>query len=137
MIFSGFVRVRGCAECDYETARATPTSLFFFLGLAAGGVGLIIPGLTDVFGSRWWYWVTVPIAELVVIFLAMSALLWLRDRIHPFPTSCPRCSGELVPKASGFYDFGCLPTAVELLLLLLFITVHVAIAYSLISSTTQ
>jgi hypothetical protein len=125
MIFSGFMRSRGCAECDYVSVRPTPTSILFFLALAGGGTAFIIPGLSAVYGSSWWYWLAVPVAELVAIFLAMSALVWIRDRIRPFPKSCPRCSGEMVSKDSGFYDFGCLPSAIELLLILVFIAMHV------------
>jgi hypothetical protein len=102
MIFSGFVRIRGCTECDYETVRP--------------------------------YWPAVPIAELVGIFLTMSALVWIRERVYPFPAGCPRCSGALLSKGCGFYDFGCLPSAVELLLLLLFIAAHAAIAVALATS---
>ncbi len=134
MIFSGHMQSRGCVECDYVTVRPTPTSIFFFLGLAAAGTGFIIPALSDVVGSRWWYWLAVPIAELVVIFLAMSALVWLRDRLHPFPANCPLCSGEVVSKGGGFYDFGCLPSALEFLLLILFVGAHVALGIAFAAS---
>ena len=128
MIFSGHMRISGCTECDYETARSTPTSFIFFIALAAMGTAFLLPGLAAVHGSRWWYWVVVPIAELVAIFLLMESVVRLRDRIRPMPAKCPQCSGEMEWKGSGFYDFGCLPSAVELLMLLLFIATHVLVA---------
>lgn len=137
MIFSGHLSTRGCAECDFQVARPTPTSILFFFGLAAIGTGFSIPGLSNAFGSRWWYWLAVPVAELVAVFLAMGALLWIRDRILPFPTRCPRCSGTLVSKGGGFYDFGCLPSAVELLLLLLFVAAHLALGIALATSAAH
>jgi hypothetical protein len=137
MIFSGFMQSRDCAECDYEIVRATPTSILFFPALAATGTGFIVPGLSDAFGSRWWYWLAVPVAELVAIFLAMGALLWIRDRLHPSPESCPRCSGNLVSKGGGFYDFGCLPSAVEFLLLVLFAAAHLALGVALAASAAH
>ena len=128
MIFSGHMLICGCSECDYETARSTPTSVIFFIALAAVGTAFLLPGLAAAHGSRWWYWVVVPIAELVAIFLLMGSVVWLRDMIRPMPAKCPQCSGEMERIGSGFYDFGCLPSAVELLMLLLFMAAHVLVA---------
>jgi hypothetical protein len=137
MVFSGFTSVRGCEECEYETMRATPTSILFFPALAILGTGFVVPGFSGVFGSRWWYWLAVPVAELLVIFLAMGALVWLRDRLHPFPASCPHCSGKVVSKGGGFYDFGCLPSALEFLLLILFVGAHLALGLALAASAAH
>ena len=137
MIFSGHMQIRGCADCDYQAVRPTPTSIFFFLGLTALGTSFIVPGLSDAFGSRWWYWLAVPVAELVGIFLAMGALLWIRDRILPFPRTCPHCSGKMLARGGGFYDFGCLPSAVEFLMLVLFIATHFALSIALNAPTTH
>ncbi len=137
MIFSGFMQSRGCTRCDYETVRATPTSILFFPALAAIGTGFVVPGLSDVFGSRWWYWLAVPVAELLGVLLAMGALVWLRDRLRPFPEECPRCSCRLVSKGGGFYDFGCLPSALEFLLLILFVAAHLTLGVALVASAAR
>jgi hypothetical protein len=38
----------------------------------------------------------------------------------PIPTVCPKCSTDLENSFSGFYDFGCLPTLIEVATLVLF-----------------
>ncbi len=41
--------------------------------------------------------------------------------------TCPQCSGTMTPTVSGMYDFGCLPTLLEVLLLVIFVAVHIGI----------
>jgi hypothetical protein len=125
MFFSGQVVGFGCTQCGYESARQTPTSILFWIGLAAAATAFMVPALSDALGLRWWYWVVVPLAELVLIVLLQGFLVWLRDALVPIPKKCPQCSGLVERKYGGFYDFGCMPTVLEMLLFLILIAGHV------------
>jgi hypothetical protein len=127
MLFSGYTVFKGCTECDFEFSRTQPTSILFVIALVGMGTAVLLPGLAAVHGSRWWYWVAVPIAELLAIFLLMVSGIWLRDKMIPIPAKCPRCSGEMESKGAGFHD-GCLPSGVEFLVLLLVAAAHVFVA---------
>ena len=53
------------------------------------------------------------------MFVALSAcelIVIVRDTLQGPLESCPRRSGTMVLKYSGMYDFGFIPTPVELLL---------------------
>ncbi len=127
VIFSGFYSERQCAECGHTKGRTTPTSLLLFVVLMGLGTGLLMPVVTDLFGAHWWFFVALPAGELVVILTAISLLVSVRDTLQGPLESCPRCSGTMVLKYSGMYDFAFIPTPLELLLTILFIAGHVAI----------
>ena len=129
VIFSGFYSERQCAGCEYTKGRTTPTSLLFFVALTGLGTSLLMPVATDLFGAHWWVFVALPAGELVVILTAMSLLVVVRDTLQGPLESCPRCSGTMVLKYSGMYDFAFIPTPLELLLTILFIAGHVAIIF--------
>ncbi len=127
MLFSGFYSERQCASCGHKVARTTPTSLIFFLMLAAGGTGVVVPGLARLYGPKWWYFAPVGGAELILVVVTLGGLDWIRDRILGSMETCPLCSGTMKPTISGMYDFGCLPTLLEVVLLVIFVALHIAI----------
>ena len=59
--------------------------------------------------------------------VTLGALDWIRDRILGSMEICPKCSGTMKPTISGVYDFGCLPTLLEVVLLVIFVAVHIGI----------
>ena len=129
MIFSGFYSERQCAGCEYTKGRTTPTSLLLFVALMGVGASIVMPTVIDLFGAHWWVFVGVPAGELVVIVVAMSLLVSVRDTLQGPLDSCPRCPGTMVLKYSGIYDFAFIPTVLELLLTILFVAGHVPIIF--------
>ena len=127
MLFSGFYSERLCVSCGHKVARATPTSLFFFLMLVAGGIAVVVPQLARLYGPKWWYFAPVGGAELILVIVILAVLDWIRDRILGSMKTCPLCSGTMKPRISGMYDFGCLPTVLEVILFLIFVAVHIGI----------
>ncbi len=80
MLFSGFYSERQCEACGHKVARATPTSLLFFLMLVAGGIAVVVPQLARLYGPKWWYFAPVGGAELILVIVTLAALDWIRDR---------------------------------------------------------
>ena len=129
MLFSGQYSERECASCGHKVARSTPTSLLFFLMLAAGGMAVVVPRLARLYGPKWWYFALVGVAELILVTVILGALAWIRDRVLGSMKTCPRCSGTMKSTISGMYDFRSLPTLLEVVLLVVFVAVHIGIVF--------
>ena len=127
MLFSGSYSERQCVSCGHKVARATPTSILFFLMLVAGGSAVVVPLLARLYGPKWWYLAPVAGAELILVIVILSVLDWIRDRVLGSMETCPQCSGTMKPTVSGMYDFGCLPTLLEVILLVIVVAVHIGI----------
>ncbi len=127
MLFSGSYSERQCVSCGHKVARATPTSILFFVLLVAGGSAVVVPLLARLYGPKWWYFALVGVAELILVTVILGALAWIRDRVLGSMKTCPRCSGTMKSTISGMYDFGCLPTLLEIGLLVIFVAVHIGI----------
>jgi MFS family permease len=125
MIFSGHFVDAECPSCGFTRGRKTPTSILFFLLLAAAGAGLLLPVLKNVFGWRWWYLIAIPAGELVLPFLLLSLLAGLQELLFPLPKRCPSCSAEMEAGSCYWYDFGCLPTLLEVLVCGLHLVGHI------------
>ena len=126
MIFSGFFEERTCPSCGDRRTRVTPTSLLFFVLLAVGGLAVLTEAHGALFEPRWWHWPAGFVAELILLLLLLTVLLWVRDTLLPLPGACPTCSEPMVTTTTGFYDFALLPTQSEVLLLVLFVGAHLA-----------
>ena len=127
MLFSGSYHERKCASCGHKIARSTPTSLLFFVLLAGGGIAVVVPQLARLYGPKWWYFASVGGAELILVIVILTVLVWIRDRVLGSMETCPQCSGTMKPTISGVYDFGCLPTLLEVGLLVIFVAVHIGV----------
>ncbi len=127
MLFSGFYRERQCVSCGHKVARATPTSLLFFILLTGGGMAMVVPQLARLYGPKWWYFAPVGGAELILVIVILTVLEWIRDRVLGSMETCPQCSGTMKPTVSGMYDFRWLPTLLEVVLLVVFVAVHIGI----------
>ena len=126
MIFSGCYEERACVSCGDLRSRVTPTSLMFFMGLAAVGLAVISQAHGVILEARWWHWPVGLIGELVLTLTLLSVGLWLRDALLPMPDTCPSCSKPMVPTATGFFDFAFFPSPSEVILLVVFVGLHVA-----------
>ncbi len=127
MLFSGSYSERQCVSCGHKVARATPTSLLFFILLAGGGIAVVVPQLVRLYGPKWWYFAPVGGAELILVIVILTVLDWIRDRVLGSMETCPQCSGTMKPTVSGMYDFRWLPTLLEVVLLVVFVAVHIGI----------
>ena len=126
MIFSGSYVERACVSCGDVWSRVTPTSLLFFIWLAAGGLSVIPQAHGVILEARWWHWPVGFMGELVLTLTLLTVVLWLRDALWPVPDICPSCSKPLVPTVSGFFDFAFFPRPSEVILLVVFVGLHVA-----------
>ena len=127
MLFSGSYSERQCVSCGHKVARATPTSLLFFILLTGGGMAMVVPQLARLYGPKWWYFAPVGGAELILVVVILAALDGIRDRVLGSMETCPLCSGTMKPTVSGMYDFRWLPTLLEVVLLVVFVAVHIGI----------
>ncbi len=127
MLFSGSYSERQCVSCGHKVARATPTSLLFFILLTGCGMAMVVPQLARLYGPKWWYFAPVGGAELILVIVILTVLDWIRDRVLGSMETCPQCSGTMKPTVSGMYDFRWLPTLLEVVLLVVFVAVHIGI----------
>ena len=125
MLFSGSYSERQCVSCGHKVARATPTSLLFFILLTGGGMAMVVPQLARLYGPKWWYFAPVGGAELILVIVILTVLDGIRDRVLGSMETCPLCSGTMKPTVSGMYDFRWLPTLLEVVLLVVFVAVHI------------
>ena len=126
MIFSGTFEERACVSCGDLRCRVTPTSLLFFISLAAGGLVVISRAHGVILEAQWWHWPVGFVGELVLTLTLLTVGLWLRDALLPMPDICPSCSKPLGPTGTGFFDFAFFPSSSEVILLVVFVALHVA-----------
>ena len=127
MLFSGSYHERKCASCGHKIGRTTPTSLLFFVLLAGGGIAVVVPQLARLYGPKWWYFASVGGAELILVIVILTVLVWIRDRVLGSMETCPQCLGTMKPTISGMYDFRWLPTLLEVVLLVIVVAAHIGI----------
>jgi len=126
MIFSGFFEERTCVDCGDIAAQVTPTSTMLFVLLAIGGLAVIMGAHGVILEPHWWHWPIGFVGELALALILLGVILGLRNTLAPLPEDCSNCSDPMVPTTRSFFGFAIMPSSSEVVLVLVFLSLHVA-----------